>query len=574
VDVVMQSLVKGFQQAQDLKGLREDEAFEAFAGFCVLGSFYEDEFPPDAFRIGGGGDHSIDVFGILVNGELLRDSADVRAAVEQAKKLDAQVIVIQAKTSPRFEEKVIAGLADDLMDVVGSEPMNYQASPDIHNMRDCLTAIYADLAKLAGKLPGLHIRYVTTGQEVADGVQRKIRQAERRLSGPGLFATVDFRCVTGRELKKLYRQATEAVPASFEMVKKIALPRIPGVEQAMLGLLSAPTLIDHVLTDPTGGIRESLFYDNVRPFQGYNDVNSKIRDTLRDPERRKRFAVLNNGITIVTRELTVAGDDVQIRDFQIVNGCQTCYVLFDEKAQLTDSVQVSVRLIHSQDEDVIGGIVAATNLQTAVSEEVLAGRADFHKDLEEYFACQPADRRLYYERRPRQYSARDDVTKARVITMSQLTRAYLATFLGEPDRAGRRDTLDRRGDDLFRSDHSPTAYYAAAAAHYRLEALLRSGRIRAEFRSARYHILSAMKMRILGPGPLPQAPKKAANECEKLLDLVWNQPAAERLAIDIQTVLQRVINAERTTGASLSELARTRRFADHMRREILGAASK
>ena len=242
MDLIMQSLVERFQQDHDLTQLKEDEAFEAFAGFCVLSSFYESGFRPDAFRMGGGNDVGIDVFGILVNGELLRDSADVRVAAEQAKRLDVQVVIIQAKTSPGFDTKVISDLADNLMHIVSPGPVPYPASPDVGNVRDCLTAVYADLAKFYGRLPRLHVRYVTTAGAVADMVERKAHQAEKRLSSLGRFEAVSFRCVTQHELRALYKQATEAVEANFEMVKKISLPRIPGVQQALLGLLPAHEL--------------------------------------------------------------------------------------------------------------------------------------------------------------------------------------------------------------------------------------------------------------------------------------------------------------------------------------------
>jgi hypothetical protein len=574
MDLVMRSLVEGFQQDQDLTSLKEDEAFEAFAGFCVLSSYYGSDFRPDTFRMGGGNDLGVDVFGILVNGELLSDSADVRAALEQAKRLDVQIVIIQAKTSAGFEEKVVADLADNLKQIFDSAPIPYAASSDVDNIRECQAAVYADLGKLNGKLPRLHIRYVTTGGQVSDGIRKKAGQAEKRLADLGMFGEVDFRCVTRGELRDLYRQATEAVSARFEMAKKVSLPRTAGVEQALLGLLSARELVNRVLTDPDsgGGIRESLFHENVRGFQSYNDVNNKIRGTLKDDGRREHFAVLNNGITIVTRELTVAGDEIRIGDFQIVNGCQTCHVLVDEREHLTDEVQVSVRLVHTQDKDIISGIVEATNLQTSVSEQELSAREGFHRELEEFFACQPIERRLYYERRSRQYSSAADVPKARVISMSQLARAYLAMFLGDPDRVGRfKEVLEKRKDHLFRDDDRPIAYYTAAASYYRLEMLIRRGRIQSDLSPARYHILSAMKLQLIGPGPLPRAPKKADAACGKLLDVIWDQSESERLVLNLAPALHRAIESERSGRSSLSEMVRTRRFAERVQQEVLGA---
>jgi hypothetical protein len=572
VDLVIQSLVEQFKADHDLGHLAEDEAFEAFAGYCVLSSFYEDDFNPGIFRMGGGNDLGIDVCGILINGELLRDSSDVRAVTEQAPKLEAHIIVVQAKTSQKFETRVISDLAENLMHVVNPGAMPYPASADVDNLRECIQSIYANIAKLSGGLPKLHIRYVTTGEQVADMVDKKARSAERQLSGHHRFETVDFRCVTQHELRELYKRAAEAVPATFEMPKKITLPKMPGVKQALLGLLPATTLVDHVLTDPNGSIRKSLFYDNVRDFLDYNDVNREISETLRDPVHNKQFAVLNNGITIVTRNLTVVGDEIHIRDFQIVNGCQTCHVLFDERERFTDAVHVNLRLVHSQDEDVIGGIVAATNRQTAVSEEDLSAREQFHKDLEAYFEAQPSPRHLYYERRSKQYSSRQDVVKSRVITRSQLTKAYLAMFLDEAARIGHFKALvDTRKDDLFNTSQHLAAYFAAAAAYYRLEALFRTGRIPRKYSPARYHLLSAMKMRLLGRDALPQSPKKVVERCDKILNVVWDPWKSERLIEELLPCFKKAMDAELAAGVPVGEMVRTRRFAEAVEREVLGA---
>ena len=172
MDIVVEGLVKQFQADHDLDGLATDEAFEAFAGFCVLSSFYESDFTPDTFRMGGGNDYGIDVYGILVNGVLLHDAADVRAATEQARQLDVHFIVVQAKTSPRFETKVIADLADNLTHVAGTGELPYPASPDVSNLRACLDAVYANIAKFSGGRPRLHVRYVTNGNQVAEMLHR------------------------------------------------------------------------------------------------------------------------------------------------------------------------------------------------------------------------------------------------------------------------------------------------------------------------------------------------------------------------------------------------------------------
>ncbi|WP_199514143.1 AIPR family protein [Nucisporomicrobium flavum] len=571
MDIVIESLMKQFQADHDLEALAQDEAFEAFAGFCVLSSFYESDFAPDSFRMGGGNDYGIDVCGVLVNGNLLHDKADVEAVTDQAKQLDVHIIVVQAKTSQKFESKVIADLADNLSHVVvkGGE-LPYPASPDVENFRASLDAVYRNIAKFSGGRPKLHIRYVTTGVQVAEMLRKKGATAERNLMRSGRFDDVTVQCVTRDDLRELYKRATHAVPATFEMAKKVSLPKMPGVEESLLGIVSAKELVEKVLTDPTGHIRAALFHENVRDFQGYNPVNSQIRETIRDDSKRRRFAVLNNGVTVVTRNLRVVGDEVHIRDFQVVNGCQTCHVLFHERGNLSDEVQLSVRVVHSGDEEVIAGIIAATNRQTAVSEEELSVREDFHKELEDWFAAQAPAQRLWYERRSKQYANRPEVEKTRVINRAELTRAYAAMFLGEPASVGRyKDLTTRRHGDLFQPGHPPAAYYVAAATHYRLEWLFRNRRVRSFYRPTRYHLMAALKVRAIGPDRLASSPKEAVKQCEKLATLVWDTGAAEREVFKLLPALNGIIEKEAAAGVPLGEMVRNKRFADAVRAAVV-----
>jgi AIPR protein len=87
------------------------------------------------------------------------------------------------------------------------------------------------------------------------------------------------------------------------------MPDMEGVKEAYLGILPAIEYLQLVV-DEAGMIRKSLFYDNVRDFQSYNPVNQGIQKTLRDSTARGRFAVLNNGVTIVAKALRATGNKI------------------------------------------------------------------------------------------------------------------------------------------------------------------------------------------------------------------------------------------------------------------------
>ncbi|WP_037705859.1 AIPR family protein [Streptomyces sp. AA1529] len=571
MDRITEGLVKQFQQERGLKNLTQSEAFEDFAGFCVISSYFEDEFDPEEFRMGAGGDLGVDVAAIIINGDLLLDAADVRAAVAQARTLDVRFIISQAKTSPRFEAKVFTDLADNLVDLFTSDTLNYPTSPEIRNLRECIDVIYADLGKLSRALPALSIRYASTGVVGDSMLEAKRKAAVKRLDQTNYFGEISSEPLGARELRDLYQRATSAVSAEFTMPKRITLPRMPLVEQAFLGILSASDLV-RVITDPGGGIRKTLFFENVRDFQDYNPVNLEIQQTVKDVDNRDRFAVLNNGITIVARELTLAGDDIRIRDFQIVNGCQTCHVLFDEKANLTEGIHVNVRLIQTREENVITGITTATNRQTAVTDEDLQARDAFHKELEGIFQSFPESERLYYERRSRQYSSQQSIEKTRIVTRSLLTRTFASMFLHEPSRAGRyyKELKEAREEDLFRPDQSALAYYASAATAWRIEWLFRNKRIDRKYTPAKYQLLMAVKIYLLGTGDLPKGNRLASRECQKILDVIWDPIAAEGLIQKLLPAVDVAAAQEDASGVITRDTVRTQRFAENLRREVQG----
>src|SRR5712664_1966038 len=148
-------------------------------------------------------------------------------------------------------------------------------------------------------------------------------------------------------------------------------------------------------------------------------------------DRKRRFVLMNNGVTIIARNMTHTGSKFVIEDFQIMNGCQTSHVLFDHASDLDESVLVPLRLIWTQEEDVIEDIIHATNKQTEVTGEQFFAITDFARQLEAFIKTFPDGRKLYYERRSRQYDGLS-IEKTRVVIQANAVRSFAGMFLGEP----------------------------------------------------------------------------------------------------------------------------------------------
>ena len=330
-------------------------------------------------------------------------------------------------------------------------------------------------------------------------------------------------------IQKLYRQTKNAIEREFIFENRVTIPDVPGVTQAYLGFLPVPELMK-IVTDDNDEMIGSLFSSNPRDWQDYNKVNSEIKTTLESNDK-SRFVLMNNGITIIARDVRPTGNKFVIEDYQIVNGCQTSHVLFEQAEKNDKSVAVPVRLIGTQDENVIKAIIRATNRQTEVTEDQYFAIEEFPKQLEEFFQTFPAQQRLYYERRSRQYD-RLAIEKTRIITQPNVIKAFAAMFLEEAHRTTRNYSglKGKVGKEIFGKGHKMEPYYASAVALYKLEYLFRNGKLEPKYKPARFHILLAV--RLLGnPDPLPRFmnSRDMENYCKPILTALWDSAKCDEL---------------------------------------------
>jgi hypothetical protein len=307
----------------------------------------------------------------------------------------------------------------------------------------------------------------------------------------------------------------------------LTLPPIEGVDQAYLGYIPASEYLK-IITDEHSNIRKTVFYDNVRDFQGENKVNGKIASTLVS-SLKAEFIIRNNGVTIVAKSMTRTGNTFALSDFQVVNGCQTSHVLFANSENLDQTVSIPIRIVATTNDDVTKGVIEATNSQTEVSDEQLRSLSDFQKTLEEHYATYEGDHRLYYERRSKQYASMLDVEKTRIVSIPSQIKSFGAIFLDDPHRAGRYFAALRKihEDKLFRSDDKPDPYYTAAFAAYRLEYLFRNNLLPVQYKPVRWLVLLAMRVLVSKSTVIPPMNSpKIVKLCASINKEMWDADRA------------------------------------------------
>lgn len=402
---VVKSHLNDFEKKYSVSD-QESTQFEAFLNYTIFRSRCVANIEPREL-IYEGDDPGIDGVMIFIDDSYVSSVEEVEEAMK-GRKRDAEVTVIftQAKTSESWSKSDINTFESAITDFL-SETAAYPHSDYIKNARDVFDALIKYVGKIREGKPTVQVFYATTARATDNreilAAQQAIKSA---LESTGLFSAVDVYLVNRDSIIEMWTAAEGQVEATLRVLGSAAFPRTPGIEEGYAVTVKAKDFIEQILVDKTGRLRQRIFEENVRDFLGIGaDVNKEMADTIADSNKQKRFGILNNGITMISPDVRVSGLEIFIRDFQIVNGCQTSNVLFDNKHLIGDDVTIMLKLIETSDPAVVDDIVRSTNRQAKLDEEQFLATLDAVKALERYFNSRTDDEfRLFFERRKNQYS--------------------------------------------------------------------------------------------------------------------------------------------------------------------------
>lgn len=492
---IAESLLGAFRAEQGLAAsMSESDAFEIFSMFLTVGPQIEGSIDAAQCVVGDDAQPGVDGLGVIVNGALVASADEVETLGELNGYLDVDFSIVQAKTTAGFSTSALGELGD-FADRIFGEGTIATDNEKVAAFFDLKEYIYTQVKKFKKRNPILSLYYVSTGQVPKGDANFDAKESliKKRLSATGLFSEVRVILVGTTELQRRYHQMGNSVTREIDFRRRVALPEIPGVTQAFVGVVPG-TEFRKLLESDSGNILSSIFYDNVRDWQGLNEVNSGMLETLQDEVGRSRFVLMNNGVTVIAKRIHQTGDKVVLEDYQIVNGCQTSNVVWQARASLDEATLVPLRIVATEDDAVVADIISATNSQTAVSREQLLAVTDFQKGIESYFISHSGNP-LFYERRSRQYSDKP-VEKARVVTPIGLVKAFASVLLDEPHKTARdfASVLKKVPAEIFNEKHKYDPYYLSALMYYWIEQLIRKGKIDKGLRSARYQLIFVARL--------------------------------------------------------------------------------
>lgn len=490
-DEILKSYVSDFAEQNEISDFEDHEIFERFANYCVISKQYPREFEYDCLSVGGGADTAIDGVAIIVNGNIVEKPEEIEFFLRSNGSLSVSFSFIQSKLSHKFNGaqmlNFLAGIRNFFTDK-SSIPEN----EDIKSLRSVKDAIYKNSISLDGA-PALDLFFVTTGKwEEPEHITGLVNSELNILKERGLFSNIEFQCVDAERLKEIYRETRNKAIREIDFPSLVSLPEIKGVRQSFVGSISIKEYLK-LITDSDGNLQKNLFYDNVRDYQGSNSVNKEIDKTLRSGDGQAAIAIYNNGITVIAKKIERISGKIKLTDYQIVNGCQTSHVLFENRNSLKDGSHIVLKVIETTDQEIAVSVIKATNRQTEVKVEAFESLSPFHKDLEEYYKAQSSNRKfpIYYERRSKQYDGVPGVKSSQVITLSAQIKAYVSACLSQPQSTHRYfgEILESNRGKMFLENDKHEKYYLSSSLLNRIEILSKNGVVNRKHKQFKYHLV-------------------------------------------------------------------------------------
>lgn len=296
MDRIIQSYMDAFLTSEQIEEKDQSRQFEMFASYCAVEQHYSDTYDLADIITGEGGDCGIDAIAIIVNGTMITSKEEIDDLLELNKKFsDISFVFIQAKTTAGFDYGDMGTFGAGVKDCFSEHPQMVRNSA-VQEKCSIIDYLFSKVTFIKRK-PNCYLYYITTGKWVDDqNCTGRMNIAVSDLQSLNMFDDVKYIPVDTNLLQKYYRSTIDAIEAEIEFDNKILLPDIQDVTQSYLGFIDYTEYMKLIVGE-NGDIKKSVFYDNVRDFQGDNPVNHEMAETVcSDPNK---FVLFNNGVTVI-----------------------------------------------------------------------------------------------------------------------------------------------------------------------------------------------------------------------------------------------------------------------------------
>ena len=521
VDPITKKFLGEFCRSFELENTEPTVVFEHFCNYCCVNKENGIVDIKLSEMTTGSSAQGIDGIAVIVNHKLVTTISEIEFQISNSRYLDVNFVLVQAKTSSSFDNKEMLNFTE-FTKAFFSDDISEFKTPEIMNFFEMKEYIYDHAEYMTESNPQLSMYYVTTGKWVGDKtLQKIIDRNKKELKDLNIFSDIKFVPCGAAEIQTLYRNTKNLLSTKFKFERNIVMFGDEDSESiGYSGVIPFREYRKIIMND--GDSLKPVFDDNIRDFLGNkNPINKAIFDTLQDLDVNS-FCMLNNGITIIANKVTLTGTTAVLTDYQIVNGCQTSHVLYENRnLDGVDDLLIPIKVIGTTDEDIRNNITKATNSQTSIKPEQLEALSDFQKNLETYYSTYGENERLYYERRTGQYRL-ESIPKTKIVNIPQQIKSVSAMFLNNPHGvSGNYGAIVKKvGNKIFNVNDKMILYYTSSLAQYKIEKLISAKVIDKKYNKSRYHAMMLFRIYVSGKSIPKFNENKMEGYCQKIIDVL------------------------------------------------------
>jgi hypothetical protein len=428
--------------------------------------------------VDGLGDRGLDGIALAIGDTAILEADDVEDAITAARAGEPlRALFVQAKNQERIPEAEVKKFADSVQEFLTYPRDRFErlkpnpATLAFWNAYDQLRAAAPDLAKAA------HVSLVFAYRGdwkdfTLINIARDDKEEAIKYKLPDL--RYDYLIWDAAEL---VGAGNRVGPVNRRPLKNVALLAMSETAApGYVGHVGARALVD-LVSRPAGKKRIALdfmFADNVRAFLGTDNPRDNpgaagLKAALA-AGRQAQVLLCHNGVTIVAAEAALRkdGGTIDLISPQIVNGCQSAHIFVALADSLGDA-RIPLKIVVTEDPELIDEIVLASNTQATVDAYDLLARNKGLRGLESVFtrAEVPLVERIWLQRRRNQAVDFPDTWKtqdwSRVMQPRHLLDAFAASIGASPSTVHRepvRVLALAKDGVIFNERHEPTLYRA------------------------------------------------------------------------------------------------------------------
>lgn len=346
-----------------------------------------------------------------------------------------------------------------------------------------------DNSKKFRKNPTLELFYIWLNKQ-----DYNIEKHKKAFDDMNLFSNISIQIYWEWDLNSMNKKIEMWTEVKIKFEKLLSPKKWNEIDNVIFWIINFSEF-KKLLVDENNRLNTTVFYENIRDYLWENEISENIKNTLKSTTK-DLFHIFNNGITVVADLITQTWDEAVLKNYQIVNWCQTSKTLINIENSESDldlnDLWLFIKVVSTNNSNIKDNIIIANNSQNEVKKEQLLATSKFQKDLEDYYNSMSCW--VVYERRTWQYPIW--IQKQKIINIPNQIKSYFSMFLEKPHEVWWRywSVIKKISEEkIFLDSHELWLYYLSWYSFSLLEQLFSKKEIWKEWRTAKSHLLLISK---------------------------------------------------------------------------------